>query len=206
MKKLLIILVAILLVGGIAVSASAMLINSVSVHSRETSNVPYEVVDQLLIVHNYYVDRDYIISGQPAGFDEYEAIKTDNTDKNNLYDDYMTITLSAPATVYVAYDARGLQPDWQLPNWLNPALPGSGWTLLDESASIAVSDDASTLRLFSQTFAQGEVVLGGAQADGFRFVDRRVLLRMASNHRRASPPGCCKGAEAEKTRRRSSSH
>lgn len=98
-----------------------------------------------------YIDRSYTLTAVPAG----TLIRTSNDDKNVSASSHLTFTMSAPATVRVAFDKRATSA----PAWLG------GWTL---TADVVATTDAaaSPMRVYAKSFPAGAVTLGGNQPSG----------------------------------------
>jgi len=95
-----------------------------------------------------YIDRSYTFTSVPAAHEGREFIRTANDDRNATNPDFLTFTLTADATVCVAYDDRATS----LPAWLDDS-----WTLTGDT--IGTSD--MTRRLYKKDFPAGSVTLGG---------------------------------------------
>ncbi|MBN1932204.1 MAG: VWA domain-containing protein [Desulfobacterales bacterium] len=100
----------------------------------------------------YYVDRTYTITSQPNNFETYTAILTKNDDKSITDEQYIVLTLSSAATIYIAYDNRASS----LPNWLQ-SFSATGDT-------IGTTD--VTLNLYAKAYSAGQVTLGGNMSAG----------------------------------------
>jgi hypothetical protein len=102
----------------------------------------------------YRIDRAYTITALSPGLDGGTLIRSANDDKNVKVPTHLTLTLAAPAMVYVAYDKRGKK----LPAWLDDGT----WRLTDETLSGSGGDgQASPMRIYAKRFAAGTVALGG---------------------------------------------
>jgi len=96
-----------------------------------------------------YVDRSYKITDLPAELTGQAMVPGSNDDsKATTPPDYLTLDLTAPATVYVAYDPRG-ENDWW-PSWL------SSFTRTGQT--IGTTDQR--LHLFKREAPAGELALG----------------------------------------------
>lgn len=126
--------------------------------------VPAQSVVNLLSPSNYeldnfdinseiFVDRSYYIQSQPAGFDEFRAIRTANNDKNSSASALITFSITSPATIYVAYDSRASS----LPDWMDGSYTSTG--------SIVDTSDVN-FNLYSKEYPAGEVILGGNKNGG----------------------------------------
>jgi hypothetical protein len=100
----------------------------------------------------YYIDRAYAITSLSANLQGGTLIRTANDDKAVNAANYLTFTLSAPATVYVVYDARATS----LPAWLNDGT----WQLTSE---VFVENAGAPMNVFAKQFGAGTVTLGGNQ-------------------------------------------
>jgi len=96
-----------------------------------------------------YVDRSYTITDLPAQLTGLALVPGANDDsKATGPDDYLTLELSRPATVYVAFDPRGEGVWW--PGWL------SSFTRTGET----VGTTDQRLILFKREVPAGELALG----------------------------------------------
>ncbi|MEU4607035.1 hypothetical protein AB0F43_28975 [Kribbella sp. NPDC023972] len=96
-----------------------------------------------------YVDRSYKITDLPAHLTGQAMVPGSNDDsKATTPPDYLTLNLTAPATVYVAYDPRG-ENDWW-PTWLR------SFTRTGET----VGTTDQRLILFKRDVPAGELALG----------------------------------------------
>ncbi len=96
-----------------------------------------------------YVDRSYTITGLPAQLNGQALIQGANDDsKATAPADYLTLNLTRPATVYVAFDPRGENVWW--PSWL------SSFTRTGET----VSTSDQRLVLFKRDVPAGQLPLG----------------------------------------------
>ena len=95
-----------------------------------------------------YIDRSYVFTSVPSRYAGQAYILTANDDKKATSPSFLKITLTAPATVYVAYDARASR----LPGWLD-----ASWTNTGER----IATDDTDRKVFKKDFPAGEVALGG---------------------------------------------
>lgn len=96
-----------------------------------------------------YVDRSYTITALPAELNGQALIQGANDDsKATTPADYLKLTLTRPATVYVAFDPRGENVWW--PTWL------SDYTRTTET----VSTTDQNLILFKRDVPAGQLSLG----------------------------------------------
>jgi hypothetical protein len=96
-----------------------------------------------------YVDRSYKITDLPAELTGQAMIPGSNDDsKATGPDDYLTLSLTGPATVYVAFDPRG-ENDWW-PAWLN--------SFTRTSETVGTTDQR--LILFKRDVPAGSLALG----------------------------------------------
>jgi hypothetical protein len=96
-----------------------------------------------------YVDRSYKIADLPAELMGQAMVPGSNDDsKATGPGDYLTLSLTGPATVYVAFDPRG-ENDWW-PAWLN--------TFTRTSEAVGTTDQR--LILFKRDVPGGELALG----------------------------------------------
>ncbi|NJN18126.1 MAG: DUF5060 domain-containing protein [Oscillochloris sp.] len=107
----------------------------------------YEL-DTLAIDAALYTDRRrFVFSGLPDYLLGATYVRTANNDKSVADEAFLGFTLTAPALVYVAYDARATQ----LPGWL------ADWT--PAGATIETTDVPRAL--YVRSFAAGPLSLGG---------------------------------------------
>lgn len=99
-----------------------------------------------------YIDRSYTFSNVPNAIEGTTFIQTANNDKNSTGNTFLQFTVDQPVTVYVGHDVRITNK----PSWLN-SFANTGMNL--------VTTD-TTLRIYSQSFPAGPVVLGGNQGGG----------------------------------------
>ncbi|TCO18561.1 hypothetical protein EV652_115105 [Kribbella steppae] len=96
-----------------------------------------------------YVDRSYKITDLPAELTGQAMVPGSNDDsKATAPADYLTLNLTGPATVYVAYDPRG-ENDWW-PAWLN--------TFTKTGETVGTTDQR--LILFKREVPAGQLALG----------------------------------------------
>jgi len=121
---------------------------------RVASDKLYQV-EKLAVGKGYYIDRGYLITSIPFGFEGLTWITTANADKQATTSSFLSFDISVDAWVYVAYDRRAES----LPEWLRSFTPlGQG---------IGVTDGgASPLMLYGKRFSAGRVTLGGNWAQG----------------------------------------
>ena len=104
-------------------------------------------MDTLAVGERVYIDRTFTFTSIPSAYVGREFIRMSNEDKYHKDYSYLTFTLAAPATVYIAYDARATS----VPSWLTK------WTKTDEQ--IGTTDVPRNL--YKKSFAAGQVSLGG---------------------------------------------
>jgi hypothetical protein len=91
----------------------------------QIQNVPVEIVSISPINYTFtvleenetiYIDRNFRIVQYP----DLSAwlIRTANNDKKNTSLNFMTIELSSPSTIYIAYDVRLSPPTWLIMNYI----------------------------------------------------------------------------------------
>lgn len=105
-----------------------------------------------------YVDQDTVIRKIPVEISQLPAIMTAYSDRENAADDFLRFYLPHPAKVYVAYQTSAER----LPEWLRTFTPLDGMSIETESEWWGVKE----LQLYSHTFPQGEVCLGGNAGQG----------------------------------------
>lgn len=98
-----------------------------------------------------YVDRAYVVSDLPDELAGTIMVRGANNDSKVVSDDYLTLEISEPTTVWVAFDDRGEDVWW--PQWLT----GGGWTRT--SATVGTTD--RPLVLFRKEVPAGTLTLGG---------------------------------------------
>jgi len=128
-------------------SPGESLITDVTVHGAN----PYAgfAVGRLRVGELAYTDRHYTITQVPAGWADQWYIQTANDAKREIGPNrFLSFSVSQPAEVCVAYDARITT----LPTWL------SQWTF-DGSAWMQTAD--TRLNLHCRSFQPGVVELGG---------------------------------------------
>lgn len=107
----------------------------------------------------YYVDRDYTLASLPDALADGVLVPGANEDKAaDGPADYLELELTRPATVYVAFDARGEGMWW--PSWLAE----DGFQRTGET--IRTSDTSTEFVLFARQFDAGQIVLGPNSASG----------------------------------------
>jgi len=92
-------------------------------------------------------DRNETITSQPAGFQNYVAIRTYHSDYDNDEADLINLNLPVAATVYVAY-----QNGKTVPTWLE--------SYSDTGNNVTISDGTS-FDIYEKDFGAGLVTLGG---------------------------------------------
>ena len=96
-----------------------------------------------------YIDEDWDISSQPAGFQNHTAIRTYHADRYETDAELINIDLPVSATVYVAY-----QSGKTIPTWLQD------YSDTGNTATVAASSTV-TFKIYEKTFDAGIVTLGG---------------------------------------------
>lgn len=112
----------------------------------------YPVAANLQLRSPVYADRAYVVTALPEALRGATLILTANDDKASTEAAFLSWTLHAPATVYVAHDVR-ITPK---PSWLR--------TFTDTGKDLVTSD--TTLRLFAKAFPAGTITLGGNASGG----------------------------------------
>jgi hypothetical protein len=111
------------------------------------SGKAYET-DTLAVGELVYIDRSFVFTSVPPLYQGQEFIRTANDDRSAEDADFLTFTLTADATVYVAYDDRATS----LPAWLD-----DGWIYTGD-----MIDTSDVLRrVYGKSFSAGSVTLGG---------------------------------------------
>jgi hypothetical protein len=101
-----------------------------------------------------YSDRSYPITSLSSRLQDGVLVRLPNNDKYNRSADYLTLSVSEEAFVYVCYDRRGYAV---MPRWLDDE---AFWSLTGESLS--TSDAAACpMVVFVRRAQAGTVVLGG---------------------------------------------
>ena len=105
----------------------------------------------------YYEDAGFTLTGNlPAAIDGGVWVMTKNSDKAVSVSNYLTLTFSGTATLYVAYD----DGDVNKPTWLT-----SGF--VDTGLFLNTSNPASPgMRIFRKNNVAGNITLGGNMAPG----------------------------------------
>jgi len=104
--------------------------------------------DTLVVAKLVYIDRTYTFTSVPPPYEGQEFIRTANNDKSATEPNFLSFTLTANATVYVAFDIRATN----LPGWLD-----ASWT---ETGDIIGTSDVSR-RVYKKDLPAGTVTLGG---------------------------------------------
>jgi len=102
-----------------------------------------------------YIDRDYRIIQLAPDLNGGVLIRTSCDDKYAGGAAHVFFTLTAPATVHVAYDPRAAKP----PAWLL----ANGWQLTGDRMAFTVQ---TGLKVYRKQFPAGRVTLGGNAAPG----------------------------------------
>lgn len=124
-------------------------------------------IDTLVTGARAYIDRVYTFTDIPDPYEGQLFIRTANNDKSASDPDLVRFSLSAPATVYIAYDQR-IQT---LPGWLDD---GSWQKTAD---TVAINEPDSPVRvLYARAFPSGPVVLGGNAAPTSRASNYTVII------------------------------
>jgi len=101
-----------------------------------------------------YSDRSYTIASLSSRLQGGVLVRLPNSDKYNRSTNYLTLSVSEEALVYVCYDRRGYAV---MPRWLDDE---AFWSLSAESLS--TSDNASSpMPVFVRRAPAGSVTLGG---------------------------------------------
>lgn len=107
----------------------------------------YETAN-ITIGSEYYRDRLYKITNMPAMLQGQVGIKTDNNDKAETTDSWLTFNLNQSATIYVIYDGRATDYPAFMSDFTNTGL------------TVEVEDGSSPMKVFSKAYAAGPIVLG----------------------------------------------
>lgn len=143
---------------------SGTLIHSVSVSNGKT----YEL-DTLVTGVAIYIDRSFTVTQIPSYLVGAEFVRTANNDKNSSGTSFLTLQLGAPATLYVAFDARSATP----PSWL------AAWELVERNA-LGTTDVGRDL--YRRDVAAGSVELGGnTPSDAGSMYQVIAVPRLAGN-------------------------
>jgi len=102
----------------------------------------------LQVGDSYYLDRTYTLSDLPVSYQNLLWLRTKNDDKQSTGNPFVTFTISAPATIYVAYDATITSPAAWLADWT-------------KTGDQILTTDVKLLTIYKKSFAAGEVALGG---------------------------------------------
>ncbi|MBN1479103.1 T9SS type A sorting domain-containing protein [candidate division KSB1 bacterium] len=103
----------------------------------------------------YYIDRDFVITGIPENLENLLWMKTANDDQYSTASSLVQFRLDNPTRVYVVYDHRANYK----PAWLNSQFSKTSY-------SITVSDDASPMEVWQKDYSSGTYELGGNWANG----------------------------------------
>jgi hypothetical protein len=98
--------------------------------------------------NTFYTDRNFTITGLPAGFEGMTLLRTANNDKYNSQAQLLSFSTDESIIVHVAYDARATK----VPAWL-----GAGFT--DSGQLIETTDTA--MRIWRRSYPAGNVALPG---------------------------------------------
>jgi DNA-binding beta-propeller fold protein YncE len=98
----------------------------------------------------YYIDRTYVVSSVSPGLVGGTLVRTANDDKFAVAPAHLELTISRPATVFVAVDRRAAT----LPAWLD-----GSWKAGSESF-VGSDRSASPMRVYAKAFPAGQVTLG----------------------------------------------
>jgi hypothetical protein len=98
-----------------------------------------------------YVDRQYRLTDVPAEIAGTTMIRTSNSQAKVVSDDYITLQVARPTTIWVAFDGRGEGTWW--PRWLTEG----GWT---RTGGIVGTGDRPLI-LFRKQVPAGRFSLGG---------------------------------------------
>ena len=123
-------------------------------HPDDEDSSCHYVTGKLGVGDEPWIDRSYTISSQPAGFENYVAIRTyqgNFSDYRNADAAVIDLSLPVAATVHVAYQANR-----EIPAWLTSYTPTAG----------QVSTSNGTFRIYSKNFDAGTVTLGGNRQGG----------------------------------------
>lgn len=115
----------------------------------------------------YYLDRDYVITKAPQGFEFMRMVRTRNDDKEINTDAFLRLHLAQKALVYVAYDSRATA----FPSWLNHKFTRTPMYL-------EVTDKCKRLELWGVVVPAGEILLGGNLAAGAENAKSMYLVLM----------------------------
>ncbi len=105
----------------------------------------------------YYIDRNYVISDLSSALDGQVLVRTANNDKYVRTENHLVLSVGRDVTLSVCYDKRVTV----LPAWLDDGK----WELTGE-AMMVKDKAASPLLVYEQTFAAGQITLGGNCAGG----------------------------------------
>jgi len=108
-------------------------------------------VDPLVAGTPVYIDRSYTFVSGPAQYVGQEFIRTANDDKWVTASNYLVFSLTADATVYVAFDSKMTRP----PKWIDGT-----WT----KTSDVLKTTSASRQVYRKFFRAGRVTLGGNSA------------------------------------------
>jgi hypothetical protein len=99
-----------------------------------------------------YIDRSYTISALDSSLNNQPLVRTSNDDDMVTANPHLTLNLSGPAILAVAYRDNATS----IPSWL------SSWTLTTKTVTISgFNGQATNYKIYEKSFAAGSVSLGG---------------------------------------------
>jgi len=131
----------------------------------------------LTINEPYYVDKEFLLTRIDNEIDRYLWLRTWNADQYNTSDEFLSLTLRDPMTVYIAYDYRC----WDPPSWLENEF-------VNTTKYISVNDgNVKSYYLWKKSFPPGEVILGGNRAGGRGTSSRGMYLVIFATKKAETP-------------------
>ena len=125
----------------------------------------YLVAQNLQTGSKTYVDQDYVFSSLPSYLLGVEHIQTANSDRAITDSSFISFTVSANASIYVAFDSRNTT----VPSWLTGSFTKQAETL---------QAGGPTFDIYKRDYSQGQTVtLGGNSATGNRMYSVMVTSR-----------------------------
>ena len=117
-----------------------------------------------------YLDYPYNLSRLPVALSALPMIRTAQSDKGAVSDEFLQFHLSRAATIYVAYDADARS----LPDWL------SAFALERMTIEVNQIGTPRFFKVYSKGYPAGTVVLGGNRSAGSAgnvFMNYLVIVR-----------------------------
>ncbi|WP_158289567.1 fibronectin type III domain-containing protein [Paenibacillus flagellatus] len=154
------------------VQASAIGIRNIELNNEWFAPVAYAVYADLQAGRQVYVNDPYTTFSDVGPYAGLSFIQTGGgtEHKNEPANPFLTFTIDADATIYVAMHADDAYTDpFSADYWLTPSY---GWTYTGNTIEAEVKDAAGNVtatnvyRVYARTFKAGTVALGGNNATG----------------------------------------